>query len=146
MLSWDMISFLKFLARSSHGYLEAFPSFVSFKIYMHGKLWMSSLQQSQPCLIWSYNLRYRTWKEGDAKLKYSRCFFLKNSYIYISSNSKQISLSPFDENQLRSCQDFRYFGDISYILTLILACKLSFQRKKYAPMRWSKIQHNATAE
>ena len=103
---------------------------------MHGKLWMSSFQWSWPCLIQSYNLRYRTWKDGDAKLKYSGCFFLKNShiyiYIYISSNSKQISLSPFDENQLRYCQGFRYFGDISYVLTLILACKLLFERKKYA--------------
>ena len=46
--------FFKFLARFSCYCFEAFMSFVFFKFYMHGNLWMSSFQQSWPRLIWSY--------------------------------------------------------------------------------------------
>ena len=44
--------------------------------------------------------RYSARKEGDAELKNSEMFFLEK---FISSNPKQISLNPFDENQLRPC-------------------------------------------
>ena len=39
--------------------------------------------------------RYSARKEGDAELKNSEMFFLEK---FISSNPKQISLNPFDEN------------------------------------------------
>jgi len=56
-------------------------------------VWFPMVMASLDLELWLS--RYSARKEGDVELKNSVMFFLEK---FISSNSKQISLSHFDEN------------------------------------------------
>ena len=79
-----ILSFSRFLVRSSCSYLEAFLSFGFFKLYMLGKLCVSSFQWLWPCNIWSYG--HRDMASGKKMMQCWNslwCFSLKNSYLPI---------------------------------------------------------------
>ena len=115
--------FYLFLSQYLHYYLGAFLSSVSLNFICVESY--RCLVSNGPSLVYfgATVVEISRSEEGDAKLKNSRRFFLEK---FITSNTKQVSSSPFGENQLRPCS-LRW----SNPLIPILAQSIQFIARSY---------------
>ena len=128
---------------------------------------MSSCQRFSPSLIWSYYHQdialgrkvTQSWKILDvfswkihifqSKVHIFKPFWCQDglptlsnscliSTVYCAKLGKK--LLAFMKNIVKTLLGFQYFCDVSSVLTLILAHKLSFQREKYS--QWDGLKFN----